>query len=102
MDCIISSIELYYNISYNPLHIIGIQTIIDGTNNNYNIHLVRTAKPDPNKENFLLIHGFLSSNLHFLSILPFLIKRYNVFIPDIIGMGLSSRPQISFNSPIEC
>ena len=76
--------------------------IVDGTNNNYYMHLVRTAKPDPNKENFLLIHGFLSSNLHFLSILPFLIKRYNVFIPDTIGMGLSSRPQITFNSPIQC
>ena len=76
--------------------------IIDGTNDNYYIHLLRTAKPDPNKENFLLIHGFLSSNLHFLGILSYLIKRYNVFLPDTIGMGLSARPQIKFTSPIQC
>ena len=66
------------------------------------MHLVRTAHPDPNKENFLLIHGFLSSGLHFFGLLPYLIKRYNVFIPDTIGMGLSSRPQIKFTSPIQC
>ena len=68
----------------------------------YYIHLVRTAKPDPNKENFLLIHGFISSYMHFLGILPYIIKRYNVFLPDTIGMGLSSRPQVTFTSPMQC
>ena len=76
--------------------------IIDGNNEHYYMHLLRTARPDPNKENFLLIHGFLSSNLHFLGILPYLIKRYNVFLPDTIGMGLSARPQIKFTDPIQC
>ena len=76
--------------------------IIDENYNNYYIHLLRTANPDPNKENFLLIHGFLSSSLHYICILPYLIKRYNVFIPDTIGMGLSSRPKITFTSPIQC
>ena len=76
--------------------------IIDNIHNDYYIHLLRTANPDPNKENFLLIHGFLSCNLYFLGILPYLLKRYNVFIPDTIGMGLSSRPQIHFTSPIQC
>ena len=76
--------------------------IIDGIHENYYMHLLRTAKPAPNKENFLLIHGFLSSNLHFLGILPYLVKRYNVFIPDTIGMGLSARPQIQFTDPIQC
>ena len=76
--------------------------IVDNVNGNYYMHLLRTAKPDPNKENFLLIHGFLSSNLHFLGILPYLVKRYNVFAPDTIGMGLSARPQIEFTDPIQC
>ena len=76
--------------------------VIENGVNDYYMHLVRTAHPDPNKENFLLIHGFLSSSLHFMGILPYLIKRYNVFIPDTIGMGLSSRPQIKFTSPIQC
>ena len=76
--------------------------IIDDDHNDYYMHLVRTAHPDPNKDNFLLIHGFLSSGLHFFGLLPYLIKRYNVFIPDTIGMGLSSRPQVKFTSPIQC
>ena len=71
-------------------------------NKDYYIHLLRTAKLNPNKENFLLIHGFLSSSTHFLSVLPYLLLKYNVFIPDTIGMGLSSRPQIDFDSPEEC
>ena len=76
--------------------------ILDGIHDDYYIHTLRTANPDPNKENFLLIHGFISSNLHFLGILPYLIKRYNVFLPDTIGMGLSSRPQIKFTSAKQC
>ena len=76
--------------------------IIDNVHNDYYMHLVRTAHPDPNKDNFLLIHGFLSSGLHFFGILPYLIKRYNVFIPDTIGMGLSSRPKKEFTSPVQC
>ena len=76
--------------------------IILETKEEYYMHLLRTANPCPNKENFLLIHGFLSSNLHFISILPYLVKRYNIFIPDTIGMGLSARPQIKFTSPKQC
>ena len=64
--------------------------------------MFRTANPEPKKENFFLIHGFLSSGLHFLCLIPYLIKRYNIFIPDTIGMGLSSRPKIKFTSPIQC
>ena len=71
-------------------------------NKDYYVHLLRTAKLNPNKENFLLIHGFLSSSTHFLSVLPYLLLKYNVFIPDTIGMGLSSRPQIHFDSPEQC
>ena len=73
--------------------------VLVNDNQNYYVHMLRTAQLDPKKENFLLIHGFLSSSTHFLSILPYLLLKYNVFIPDTIGMGLSSRPQISFDSP---
>ena len=96
--------ELYecLNLQWNVDIITEDVPIIDGVHEDYYMHLLRTAHPDPNKENFLLIHGFLSSNLHFLGILPYLIKRYNVFIPDTIGMGLSARPQIEFTSPKQC
>ena len=76
--------------------------LIDNGINNYYIHFFRTAKPNPNKENFFFIHGFLSSGLTFIFLIPYLIKRYNIFIPDIIGMGLSSRPQIKFTSARQC
>ena len=76
--------------------------IEDNNHCNYYLHLFRTANPSLNKENFLLIHGFLSSGLHFLCLIPYLIKRYNIFIPDTIGMGLSSRPKIKFTSPMQC
>ena len=76
--------------------------IIDQNHNNYYIHMFRTANPEPTKDNFFLIHGFLSSGLHFLCLIPYLIKRYNIFIPDTIGMGLSSRPKIKFTSAIQC
>ena len=76
--------------------------LIDENHQKYYIHLFRTANPDPKKENFFLIHGFLSSGLHFICLVPFLIKRYNIFIPDTIGMGLSSRPKIKFRSPMQC
>ena len=76
--------------------------IIDENHNNYYIHMFRTANPEPTKENFFLIHGFLSSGMHFFCLIPYLIKRYNIFIPDTIGMGLSSRPKIKFTSAIQC
>ena len=74
----------------------------DNNNSNYYIHLFRSANLSPERENFFLIHGFLSSGLHFLAIIPYLIKRYNIFIPDTIGMGLSSRPKIKFTSSGQC
>ena len=76
--------------------------LIDKKHDNYYCHMIRTANLDPNKNNFFLIHGFISSGMHFICLIPFLIKRYNIFIPDTIGMGLSSRPQIKFSTPIQC
>ena len=73
--------------------------LIDINNNEYYCHLIRTANPDPDKDNFLFIHGFISSGLHFFALIPYLIKRYNIFIPDTIGMGFSCRPQVKFSSP---
>ena len=76
--------------------------LLDDDDKNYYIHLFRSPNPDPNKENFILIHGFLSSALHFICLIPYLLKRYNIFVPDTIGMGLSARPQIKFSSPKQC
>ena len=75
---------------------------IEQNNESYYVHLLRSGTLDPKKENFVLLHGLLSSSTHYLAILPYLIRKYNVFIPDTIGMGLSTRPQIKFKSPEEC
>ena len=75
---------------------------IQHSNESYYVHLLRSGQLDPNKDNFVLLHGFLSSSTHYLAILPYLVTKYNIFIPDTIGMGLSTRPQIKFNSPEEC
>ena len=76
--------------------------LLDDDDKNYYIHIFRSPNPDPNKENFILIHGFLSCALHFICLIPYLLKRYNIFVPDTIGMGLSARPQIKFTSPKQC
>ena len=39
--------------------------LIDNKNNNYYCHIIRTANPDPNKSNFFLIHGYISSGLFY-------------------------------------
>jgi pimeloyl-ACP methyl ester carboxylesterase len=89
------------NIEYGE-EIIYEDFVLVSDNQDYYVHLLRSADLNPDKENFVLIHGFLSSSTHFLSVLPFLLQRYNVFIPDTLGMGLSSRPQVNFNSPEQC
>ena len=76
--------------------------LIDKNYNNYYCHIIRTANPDPNKNNFFLIHGYISSSMHYICLIPYLIKRFNIFIPDTIGMGLSSRPQVKFSTPMQC
>ena len=40
--------------------------LIDINNNEYYCHLIRTANPDPDKDNFLFIHGFITSGCIFL------------------------------------
>ena len=44
----------------------------------------------------------ISHQVYFISLIPYLIKRLNIIIPDTLGMGLSSRPQIKFSSPEHC
>ena len=53
------------NIDYGE-EIIYEDFVLVSNNEDYYVHLLRTAKLNPNKENFVLIHGFLSSSTHFL------------------------------------
>ena len=75
---------------------------LDKNNPSLFIHTLRSVKISPNKENFILIHGFLGSSTNYIGLCPYLIDKYNLFIPDTIGMALSSRPQVKFTSTEQC
>ncbi len=45
---------------------------------------------NPNGEPVLLLHGFASNKENWILIMPFLIKRYRLFIPDLPGWGESA------------
>lgn len=76
--------------------------ILDKEQPNYYIHTLRTKIIDPNKPHFIFVHGFIGSSTNFMALCPFLLKKYNLFIPDTIGMALSCRPQIKFTSNKQC
>jgi abhydrolase domain-containing protein 6 len=44
---------------------------------------------NPNGEPVLLLHGFASNKENWILMMPFLLKRYRVFIPDLPGWGES-------------
>lgn len=46
-----------------------------------------------NKEKMLLIHGFGATGVTFYKMFKPLSTKYNLFCPDLLGMGLSSRPE---------
>jgi abhydrolase domain-containing protein 6 len=45
---------------------------------------------NPHGEPLLLIHGFASNKENWIMLLPFLAKRYRLFVPDLPGWGESS------------
>lgn len=45
---------------------------------------------NPNGEPVLLLHGFASNKENWILLMPFLIKRYRLFIPDLPGWGESA------------
>ncbi|MBC7752404.1 MAG: alpha/beta hydrolase [Candidatus Saccharibacteria bacterium] len=45
---------------------------------------------NPHGEPLLLIHGFASNKENWIMLLPFLVKRYRLFVPDLPGWGEST------------
>ncbi len=45
---------------------------------------------NPNGEPVLLLHGFASNKENWILLMPFLLKRYRLFIPDLPGWGEST------------
>ena len=56
-------------------------------------HFLHTIKcGDKNKEVLVLIHGYMGALVLFYPILKELSKRFKVYCVDLLGLGLSSRP----------
>ena len=49
-----------------------------------------------------MLHGFQACSLTYYRLIPLIKDKFIVICPDLIGMGLSSRPKIKFKSTEEC
>jgi len=67
---------------------------IDFRGQNY-IHTVKCGfeQSSHSKQKLVMLHGYAGSNVFFYRILKELSKIYEVYCIDLLGMGLSSRPQ---------
>lgn len=66
------------------------------------LHTLRCGRPeDKIEKNIVIIHGYQGSSITFYKLFKHLYPKYNVFCPDILGMALSSRPEVDFNSTRE-
>lgn len=63
------------------------------------IHTTRSG--DNQKENLVIIHGYLVGLVSFFRMLDDLSKHYKVYCIDLPGMGLSSRPDFTCQSTEE-
>ena len=54
------------------------------------------------KEILVFLHGYQGNSLSFYKIMPLIHEKFTSYAPDLIGMGLSSRPNIEFTSPEMC
>jgi pimeloyl-ACP methyl ester carboxylesterase len=60
-------------------------------------------KPNYNSKKILImLHGFQACSLTYYRLIPLIKDKFIVICPDLIGMGLSSRPKIQFKSTEEC
>lgn len=63
---------------------------------------IKSVKFDNNKESILFVHGFHGSSYDWYKVAEYLSCDYNVFCVDLIGNGLSSKPDnINFKNSQE-
>lgn len=75
---------------------------IDYYGNNY-IHTIRAGKESEGiKDHIVLLHGYQGSSITFYRLLEKLYPKFNVYLPDHLGMALSSRPNINFEGTEHC
>ena len=74
-----------------------IHTLICNTTNT----TTNTINP-PIKEVIVMLHGYQGNSLSFYKLMPLISHKFISYAPDMIGMGLSSRPKVEFNSSFMC
>lgn len=74
---------------------------IDFHGNNY-LHTLMCGHARPGKDIIVCLHGYQGNSLTFYKLMPLLYDNYTTYAPDIIGMGLSSRPKVEFTSTEMC
>ena len=57
---------------------------------------------DANKKVIIMLHGYQGNSLNFYKIIPYIYKDFICICPDIIGMGVSSRVNMEFESNEQC
>ena len=61
------------------------------------------SKPNyNNKKILIMLHGFQACSLTYYRLIPLIREKFIIICPDLIGMGLSSRPKVNFESAEEC
>lgn len=66
------------------------------------LHTLMCGVDRKEKETIVMLHGYQGNSLSFYRIIPLIYKKFNTYAPDLLGMGLSSRPDIAFASPEQC
>src|SRR5690349_4626655 len=72
------------------LHILEVK--IDFLGENF-IHTIKCG--EENESIMVLLHGYGGTSVLFYQMLKELSKTHQVFCPDLLGMGLSSRPEFN-------
>jgi pimeloyl-ACP methyl ester carboxylesterase len=72
---------------------------IDFMGPNYIHTIMCKKKSSHDKPDIVFIHGYQGSGVLFYKLLNGFVEHFNVYCFDMIGMGLSSRPQVEFDTP---
>src|SRR5574338_1069750 len=59
---------------------------------------IRYLKAGSSKKNLILIHGLGASAERWDRVIPNFSKHFTVYVPDLIGFGLSDKPNVDYTT----
>ena len=95
-----------YPLDNNSIYYENIQISFQGDNTYLHtlvcgLNELKENKPT-NKKVIIMLHGYQGNSLNFYKIIPYIYKDFICICPDIIGMGVSSRVNMEFESNEQC